>query len=101
MSAHIFVMYPQPTDVDKFEQDYREHLDIYAEHLPDAPKPIGSRIKSAPDKPAPYYMVVSIPYENIDALNTQLKSEGMQKVGAHAHKISSGGTPVILIGSDN
>ena len=94
MSARIFVMYPQPTDVEKFESDY-------AEHLPDAPTPVVSRTKSAPDNPAPFYMIVNIGFDSMDDLKVVLKSEGMQTVGGHANQISSGGAPTILIAEDS
>lgn len=101
MSARIFVMYPQPTDVEKFESDYAEHLEVYAEHLPDAPTPVVSRTKSAPDNPAPFYMIVNIGFDSMDDLKVVLKSEGMQTVGGHANQISSGGAPTILIAEDS
>ena len=39
MGASITVLYPNPTDLEKFEQDYQEHLQVFAEHLPNAPAP--------------------------------------------------------------
>lgn len=101
MSASITVLYPTPTDVEKFEQDYIEHLGVYAKNLPDAPKPEVTRIKSHPSNPAPYHLIATIPFESMEPLNETLMSEGMKVVGAHAGQISSGGAPVIMVGTSD
>jgi hypothetical protein len=36
----------------------------------------------------------------MDALKQALRSEGMQAVSADANRISSGGTPTVLIGTE-
>ena len=101
MSASITILYPTPTDIEKFEEDYKEHLEIFAKNLPDAPTPVATRIKSHPSNPAPYYMLVTVPFESMEPLSATLKSEGMKVAGAHANEISSGGAPVILIGTSD
>ena len=100
MGASITVLYPNPTDVEKFEQDYQEHLQIFAEHLPNAPSPKATRIKQNPKMPAPYHMIVTIPFDSMDGLKETLMSEGMKTVGGHANQISTGGAPVILVGTE-
>ncbi len=101
MSASVTILYPTPTDVEKFEQDYAEHLEVYAKNLPDAPTPEITRFKSHPSNPAPYHILVTIPFESMEPLSATLKSEGMKVVGAHATEISSGGAPVILVGTSD
>ena len=99
MGASITILYPVPTDVEKFASDYQEHLKIYAENLPDAPTPVVTNIKSHPSNPAPYHIIVTIQFGAMDDLKAVLASEGMKVVGGHANEISTGGAPVILIGT--
>ena len=98
MGASITVLYPNPTDLEKFEKDYEEHLKVYAEHLPTAPTPTVTRIKQNPQMPAPYHLIATIPFDSMDSLKEVLMSEGMKTVGGHANEISSGGAPVIMVG---
>lgn len=98
MGASITVLYPNPTDLEKFEKDYEEHLKVFAENLPDAPTPQVTRIRQNPQMPAPYHMIVTIPFDSMDSLKEVLMSDGMKVAGGHAHEISSGGAPVIMVG---
>ncbi len=99
MSASITVLYPPPTDFEKFAVDYKEHLSVFAEHLPDVAAPQVTLVKSHPKNPAPYHMIVTISFDSMEDLGATLKSEGMATVGGHANEISTGGPPVILVGA--
>jgi hypothetical protein len=41
----------------------------------------------------------TMPFESPEALQSAMKSAGMQEVAADANRISTGGLPTVLIGS--
>jgi len=71
----VIVLYPQPTDVEKFEADY-------ANHFP------------------PYYKMFTMPFDSPEALQATMASGAMQEVAADANRISTGGTITVLIASE-
>ena len=97
------VLYPQPIDKSQFEKDYSEHVQLLHEKtgIPADVKPYTiTKFLPGPDGDAPYYQMFTMPFESAEALQEAMASEGMQVVAADANRISSGGTPVILIGAD-
>ena len=96
------VLYPQPTDVAQFERDYKDHLELLhrvANISEDGPVPYTvTKFLPTPDGPAPFYQVFTMPYPSIEAL--QASRSSMQEVAADAVRISSGGAPTVLVGSD-
>lgn len=97
----LMVLYPQPTDIEQFEKDYRDHLKLLHEkaNIPDdAPRPYTvTKFLPTPDGPAPYYQLFTLPYPSMEAL--QQARGNLQEVATDAVRISSGGPPVVLIGS--
>ena len=100
MAARIIILYPTPTDIERFENEYRQHVDIYRQNLPDAPYLDATWIKSHPSNPSPYHLLVVITFNTMEDLKGTMKSDGMKIVGAHATEISTGGAPVIMIGEE-
>ncbi len=101
--SKITVLYPQPTDSEQFDKDYAEHLKLLHEKtgIPSSEKPYSvTKFLPGPNGPAPYYQMFSLSFESIDALKQALRSEGMQAVSADANRISSGGAPTVLIGTE-
>lgn len=102
--AKLMVLYPQPKDVIQFEQDYQAHLDMFHEKM-NIPKDQGNytvtKMVSTPKAPSAYYQMFTYTFESAEALKQTLASEEMQAVAADANRISTGGAPVILIGSDD
>ncbi len=100
----LTVLYPQPTDPEQFEKDYADHTRLLHEKtgITTSEKPYTvTKFFPGPKGPAPYYQMFSLPFESKEAMKASLASSGMQEVAADAHRISSGGAPVILIGDEN
>jgi uncharacterized protein (TIGR02118 family) len=57
-------------------------------------------LAAGPDKPA-YYQMFSLPFPSAEALQLAMLSPQMQEVAADAARISIGGAPVVLVGSDD
>lgn len=98
---NLIVLYPQPTDVEKFESDYTAHINLLHEKtgIPIDVKPytVTKFLSGAEGKP-PFYQIFSMPFDSPEALNEVMTSPGMQDVAADANRISTGGAPTILIG---
>ncbi|MEL6613020.1 MAG: EthD family reductase [Bacteroidota bacterium] len=98
----LMVMYPQPTDVAQFEADYDAHLLLLREKLaiPEGTQPYTvTRFLSPPDGSAPYYQLFTMTFASPEALQEARGTQGMQEVAADAARISSGGPPVVLVGT--
>ncbi|MCX2745584.1 EthD family reductase [Mangrovivirga sp. M17] len=101
---NLIVLYPQPTDVEKFESDYTDHLELLHEKtgIPNEEKPYTvTKFLPGPGGNPPYYKMFVMPFDSADALEQALASQGMQEVAADANRISTGGAPTILIGQQN
>lgn len=99
----LMVLYPQPEDVAQFGDDYRAHLQLLhrAMDLPDDERPYTvTRFAPSPDGPAPYYQLFSLTFASAEALQQAMARPAMQEVAADAARISSGGAPVVLVGSE-
>ena len=99
----LTVLYPQPTDVEKFEADYKSHTLLLHEKMgiPLDVKPYTlTKFLATPTGPAAFYRQFSMPFNTMEELQSVMATPGMQEVGADAQRISSGGLPVIMIGDE-
>ena len=99
----LMVLYPQPQDVVQFEQDYQDHLQMFHKKMgipADVREYEVIKMHDSPAGPAPFYQMFSFTFPNIAALQQTLASSEMQEVAADANRISTGGTPTILVGHD-
>ena len=99
----LIVLYPQPTDVQQFEADYVKHLALLHEKagIPADIKPYTiTKMLPTPEGVPQFYQMFSMPFESPEALQATMASAGMQEVGADAARISTGGSPIILIGHE-
>ena len=98
MTAHLIVMYPQPSDPKTFDRAYREqHLPYAGPRLMGATKIVSKRVAG----PAPYYAMSDVQFPSIDALQKAASSSGAKEALAHAASISTGGAPVVLVVTDD
>ena len=96
----VTVLYPQPTDADTFEQAYEAHKELVAEFMPGYIDYSVVRFMPNMDgSPAPYYMMAILTYPSGGVLNTVMSNPDSRKVGKDAMRISTGGAPVILVGT--
>jgi uncharacterized protein (TIGR02118 family) len=98
----LIVLYPYPTDVDEFKQNYREHLSLFNRKMnisdvTDLPYTV-TRFASLNGDPPQFYQMFTMPFSSMEVLQLTLSSEAMQEVAGDATRISSGGAPSIIIG---
>jgi len=97
-TAKLIVMYPQPANIDEFEQRYaNEHVPMAIEKLAGKTRFVASLITSCVGKePAPFHRIAEVYFPSMKALEDCLNSPGGQETAGHAVKISTGGAPVFL-----
>lgn len=99
----LVVLYPQPTDAGQFEADYVAHTALLHEKtgIPTDVKPYtATKFFPNPDGSSPsFYRMFLMPFDSMEALQGAMASPGMQEVAADAFRISTGGAPVIMVGS--
>ena len=96
----LIVMYPQPTNLDEFEQRYaNEHVPMAVEKLAGKTRFVASLIKSSvgSNAPAPFHRIAEVYFPTMQALEACLNSAGGQETAGHAIEISTGGMPTFLI----
>jgi uncharacterized protein (TIGR02118 family) len=99
--AKLIVIYPRPTDVDAFDKVYREeHVPMAVEKLAGKTKIVTTKIVGSPQGAAPFHVIAEIHFPSLSALQSCAASEGAKETLAHAAKISSGGSPIVLVGAD-
>lgn len=98
-------LYPQPTDIAKFDADYAEHIKLFHAKtgIPASERPYTiTKFMPSPDgSPAPFYQMFSMPFESIEAFQATMADAGFQEVAADAVRISSGGAPVMMAGDES
>ena len=102
-AAKLIVIYPMPKDVDAFERAYS------AEHLPmaapifdaaGATKAVLTRFSGAAAGPSPYHRMAEIHFPSHEVLMACAASQAGRDALADAHRISNGGAPIVLIGTE-
>ena len=99
----LMVLYPYPTDVAQFDNDYRDHLSLLHQkmNIPEDARPYTvTRILPTPEGHAPFYQIFTMPFPSAEALQQTMGTPEMQEVAADAVRISSGGAPVVLVGTE-
>ena len=102
MSAvKLIVMYPTPKDVDAFERAYA------SEHIPmatpifksaGATKAVLSKASGSPS--SAFHRIAEIHFPSMDVLEACAASADGQAALAHAHQISNGGPPVVMVAEE-
>src|SRR2546426_5002071 len=100
----LIVMYPHPKDMEAFERAYsNEHIPMAAPifKAAGASKAVLTKVTQSPSGSAPFHRIAEIHFPSITALQACAASKGGQDALAHAHKISNGGAPVVLIAEED
>jgi uncharacterized protein (TIGR02118 family) len=97
--AKLVVIYPRPKDIESFENIYlTEHVPMAVEKLSGKTKIVATKICGSPQGVPPFYRIVEVHFPSQSALEACAATLGAQETLAHAAKISTGGTPLILMG---
>jgi uncharacterized protein (TIGR02118 family) len=103
-TAKLIVMYPMPKDMTAFERAYSaEHIPMAAPifQAAGATKAVLTKMLGAPAGAPAFHRIAEIHFPSAEALQLCAASQGGRDVLAHAHKISNGGPPVILIAEED
>lgn len=97
----LIVMYPYPKDTAQFDRDYETHLKLLDEKSgPDGLPYTVTRIQAAADgSQASYYMMFVATFPSMEVLQKVMSTPELQEIAADAVRISTGGPPVMMIGS--
>ena len=96
--AKLVVIYPRPNDIESFEKIYlTEHVPMAVEKLTGKTKIVTTKITGSPQGVPHFYRIVEVYFPSKSALEACAATLGAQETLAHAAKISTGGTPLILI----
>ena len=101
--AKLIVMYPMPKDMAAFERAYSgEHIPMAAPifKAAGATKVVFTKMLGAPAGTPAFHRVAEIHFPSAEVLQACAASQAGRDALAHAHKISNGGPPVILIGEE-
>ena len=99
--AKLVVIYPRPTDIEAFEKIYlTEHVPMAVEKLVGKIKIVATKITASPQGTPPFSRIVEVHFPSKSALEACAATPGAQETLVHAAKISTGGTPLILIAEE-
>ena len=94
----VVVIYPRPQDEAEFERLYKEeHLPMAEEKLKGMTRLVATKVLNSPQGRVAAYRIAECHFSSMDDLKKCVDSEGGQEVIAHATRISTGGTPILLI----
>ena len=99
----IIVMYPYPSDAEKFDRDYTEdHAPmVTTDTFPKITKFVANKIVGTPDGTQPKYrLIAELHFASMEDLQAAAASDSAQKAVAHAFEISSGGPPVVIVAEE-
>jgi uncharacterized protein (TIGR02118 family) len=99
--AKLIVIYPHPVDIEVFEKLYQEeHVPMAVEKLAGKTKIVATKVINSIQGSAPYYRIAEIHFPSMKALKACTSSAGAAETFAHAASISSGGSPLFLVGEE-
>ncbi len=100
--GRLVVLYPFPTDINQFNQDYDHHMKLLHEklQLPAEAHPysITRFVETPMGKPA-YYQMFIFNFPSIEAMQQDLSNPAWMSLGEDASRISTGGAALMLIGA--
>lgn len=103
-TAKLIVMYPTPKDFDAFEKAYSaEHIPMAAPifRAAGATKAVLTRISGAATGTPSVHRIAEIHFPSLASLQACAASQAGRDALTHAHAISNGGPPTILIAEED
>src|SRR4051794_3022480 len=101
-SVKFMVLYPIPTDIEKFEKLYlEEHIPMVTEKVKGKIRFVTTRVfGDSKGNKGPYHRIAEIHFPSVEAAQESAISAEGQATMAHAISISTGGHPVFLIAQE-
>ena len=101
-SFKMIVAYPQPKDTAVFDKVYsEEHVPMAVVKLQGKTKIVATKVLQSPQGEPTFYCIAEVYFPSLEAIQQCAASTGGKETLAHAAKISSGGTPVIMIAEED
>ena len=100
----LLVMYPMPKDMEAFERAYsKEHIPMAARIFAaaGATKAVLKKLTASPEGKPAFHRIAEIHFPTADRLQACAASQPGRDAIAHAHQISNGGPPTVLIGDED
>ncbi len=92
------MIYPRPADEDAFESAYKNiHRPMVEEKFKGLTRFVLTRVLNSPQGRVAAYRLAEMHFSSMEDLTKCIESEGGKQVIEHAAKISTGGTPLLLI----
>jgi uncharacterized protein (TIGR02118 family) len=96
----LIVIYPRPTDVERFEKLFLEEHIRMAKKLPDQTKIVATQVTGCLTGTQSVHRIAEIHFPSFQALNACAASRAGQETIAHAESISTGGKPIFLVAEE-
>jgi uncharacterized protein (TIGR02118 family) len=94
----VVLIYPRPQDEQAFEKAYLgEHVPMVEAKFKGLTRLVLTKVTGSPQGKMAAYRLAEVYFSTMADLQTCMESDGGKEVIAHAHSISSGGQPLILI----
>lgn len=102
-AAKLLVLYPTPKDLAAFERAYSaEHIPMAAPifQAAGATKAVLTKILNAATGAPAFHRIAEIHFPSMEALQACAASQAGRDAIAHAHKISNGGPPIVMVAEE-
>jgi uncharacterized protein (TIGR02118 family) len=97
----LVVIYPRPTDVQRFEKLFLEnHIPMAVKNLADQTKIVATKVTECFGGMQSVHRITEIYFPSLEALNACAASRVGQETIAHAESISTGGKPIFLVAEE-
>ncbi len=97
-AVKLIVIYPRPLDEEAFEEAYRaEHLPMAEEKLKGMTRLVATKVLHSPQGKVAAYRLAEIHFSSMADLTACTESDGGKQVLDNAVKLSTGGTPILLV----
>ena len=95
----LVMIYPRPLDEEAFEKAYRsEHRPMVESKFQGGlTRYVATKVVNSPQGKVAAYRLAEMHFTSMADLNKCLESEAGKQVLEHAAKLSTGGTPIVLI----
>src|SRR5260370_1678368 len=101
-SVKIVVIYPHPADEAEFERVYEgEHVPMMEDKLKGITRLVLTKVLTSPQGKVAAYRIAEAHFSSLEDLNKATESDCGKAGIAHAQKISTGGTPIMPICTDD
>src|SRR5271165_2232375 len=97
-AAKLVLIFPRPLDELEFERVYKsEQMPMVEEKLKGITRFVATKVLHSPQGKVTAFRLAEIHFSSLEDLDKCLESESGKQLLEHANRISTGGTPILLI----